>query len=120
MPIYEYQCTKCGTFELSQRITDSPLRRCPSCKGKVTKLISQTSFQLKGSGWYLTDYASKGNGKKDAAEGKKPEAATAPESASPGAASDKNDSGKPASPSAGSAKPPPAKGSSAKSEATAA
>ena len=65
MPIYEYQCQKCGTFEATQRITDKPLAKCPTCKGKVKKLISNTSFQLKGTGWYVTDYArggSKGNG----------------------------------------------------------
>jgi len=60
MPIYEYQCQKCGTFEATQRITDKPLSKCPTCKGKVKKLISNTSFQLKGTGWYVTDYARKG------------------------------------------------------------
>lgn len=59
MPIYEYQCQKCGTFEATQRITDKPLAKCPTCKGKVKKLISNTSFQLKGTGWYVTDYARK-------------------------------------------------------------
>jgi putative FmdB family regulatory protein len=63
MPIYEYQCQKCGTFEATQRITDKPLGKCPTCKGKVKKLISNTSFQLKGTGWYLTDYARKDNNK---------------------------------------------------------
>ena len=58
MPIYEYHCTKCGeTFEAFQKITDDPLTECRFCRGKVEKLISQSSFQLKGSGWYLTDYA---------------------------------------------------------------
>ena len=57
MPIYEYRCAKCGEFEEMQRITDPPLTRCPTCRGKVTRLISSTSFQLKGSGWYVTDYA---------------------------------------------------------------
>jgi putative FmdB family regulatory protein len=60
MPIYEYQCQKCGTFEATQRITEDPLSKCPTCKGKVKKLISNTSFQLKGTGWYVTDYARKG------------------------------------------------------------
>jgi putative FmdB family regulatory protein len=60
MPIYEYQCQKCGTFETTQKITDKPLSRCPTCKCKVRKLISNTSFQLKGTGWYITDYARKG------------------------------------------------------------
>src|SRR6185312_8656414 len=63
MPIYEYQCQKCGTFEATQRITDKPLAKCPTCKGKVKKLISNTSFQLKGTGWYVTDYARKDNNK---------------------------------------------------------
>ena len=60
MPIYEYQCQKCGTFEITQRITEKNLAKCPTCKGKVKKLISNTSFQLKGTGWYVTDYARKG------------------------------------------------------------
>jgi putative FmdB family regulatory protein len=63
MPIYEYQCQKCGTFEVTQRITEKPLGKCPTCKGKVKKLISNTSFQLKGTGWYITDYARKDNNK---------------------------------------------------------
>ena len=64
MPIYEYACPKCGEFEVTQRITEDALKKCPTCKSKVRKLISNTSFQLKGSGWYATDYA--GKGKKDA------------------------------------------------------
>jgi putative FmdB family regulatory protein len=77
MPIYEYRCEKCGTFELSRRITDGPLRRCPTCRGRVRKLISNTSFQLKGSGWYVTDYAGKdGDGKKGKEESKSDSPAT--------------------------------------------
>jgi putative FmdB family regulatory protein len=58
VPIYEYQCTKCGeVFEAFQKITDEPLSQCKFCHAKVEKLISQSSFQLKGGGWYLTDYA---------------------------------------------------------------
>jgi putative FmdB family regulatory protein len=60
MPIYEYACPKCGEFEVTQRITEAPLKKCPTCRSKVRKLISNTSFQLKGSGWYVTDYAKKG------------------------------------------------------------
>ncbi len=60
MPIYEYQCTKCGeVFEAFQKVNDNPLKECKFCRGKVERLISQSSFQLKGSGWYLTDYARK-------------------------------------------------------------
>lgn len=67
MPIYEYRCQRCGDFEVTQRITDKPLRHCPSCKAKVKKLISNTSFQLKGSGWYITDYARKEKAPKEKA-----------------------------------------------------
>jgi putative FmdB family regulatory protein len=56
MPTYEYQCDSCGVFEVSQRIIEDPLKKCPTCKGKVRRLISNTSFMLKGSGWYATDY----------------------------------------------------------------
>jgi putative FmdB family regulatory protein len=70
MPIYEYQCQKCGTFETTQKITDKALAKCPTCKGKVKKLISNTSFQLKGTGWYVTDYARKGqNGESKSGNG---------------------------------------------------
>jgi putative FmdB family regulatory protein len=61
MPIYDYRCDKCGNdFEIEQRISESPIKKCPKCGGKVTRLISNTSFVLKGSGWYVTDYARKG------------------------------------------------------------
>lgn len=73
MPIYEYQCSKCGVFEVTQRITEDPLKKCPSCRAKVQKLISNTSFQLKGTGWYITDYGrGKGsNGDKAESNGNK-------------------------------------------------
>ena len=69
MPIYEYQCSKCGRLELFQRITENPIVRCPTCQRKVTKLISQSSFHLKGSGWYATDYARKGSSDTSKAKG---------------------------------------------------
>jgi putative FmdB family regulatory protein len=59
MPIYEYKCNKCGVFEAMQGIKEAPLRKCPTCKGKVERQMSRGSFILKGSGWYATDYASK-------------------------------------------------------------
>ncbi|MGD9763529.1 MAG: FmdB family zinc ribbon protein [Candidatus Binatia bacterium] len=65
MPIYEYHCDHCGDFEVTQRITEDALKKCPTCRRKVRKLISNTSFQLKGSGWYITDYARKGAGAKE-------------------------------------------------------
>lgn len=73
MPIYEYHCDRCGDFEEMQRITDPALARCPRCKGKIRRLISQTSFQLKGTGWYVTDYARAGNGGKKADKSDKSE-----------------------------------------------
>ncbi len=72
MPIYEYECQKCGrTLEAMQKFSDSPLTECPGCSGALRKLISQSSFHLKGSGWYVTDYARKGS---SAAEGEKDKA----------------------------------------------
>ena len=69
MPIYEYRCNAChDDFEVTQRISDAPLTECPKCQGRLEKLISQSSFVLKGSGWYMTDYARKSSseaGKKD-------------------------------------------------------
>ena len=60
MPIYEYECTKCGKIEEAiQKFSDKPLTKCKHCSGKLHKLISQNSFHLKGTGWYVTDYANK-------------------------------------------------------------
>jgi putative FmdB family regulatory protein len=59
MPIYEYKCNKCGVFEAMQGIKEAPLRKCPTCKGKIERQMSRGSFILKGSGWYATDYAKK-------------------------------------------------------------
>ena len=60
MPIYEYKCPKCGVVEAMQRITEAPLKKCPNCKSKVERMVSRSSFVLKGTGWYATDYANKG------------------------------------------------------------
>ena len=60
MPIYEYECTRCGRVEeVMQQFSDKPLKACPECSGKLQKLISRSSFHLKGTGWYVTDYAGK-------------------------------------------------------------
>ena len=62
MPTYEYLCEDCGyQFEAVQRITDEPLKECPSCKGKVKRLISCTNFLLKGEGWYKSGYVKGAN-----------------------------------------------------------
>jgi putative FmdB family regulatory protein len=61
MPIYEYECSKCGqTIEVIQKISDKPLKKHAGCGGNLTKLISASAFQFKGTGWYVTDYARKG------------------------------------------------------------
>ena len=73
MPIYEYQCQKCGAhMEVMQKITDKPLTRCRKCKGRLEKLLSPPAIQFKGAGWYVTDYAGK---KTESKEDKKGEAA---------------------------------------------
>jgi putative FmdB family regulatory protein len=60
MPLYEYKCKQCEkTFEVLQKIDASPLDKCIYCNGKVEKLISVSSFQFKGAGWYITDYKNK-------------------------------------------------------------
>jgi len=61
MPIYEYKCDKCGIYEVTQRITESPLKKCPTCGRKTERILSRSSFVLKGSGWYQTDYGRKGS-----------------------------------------------------------
>jgi putative FmdB family regulatory protein len=63
MPIYEYQCEKCGSsLEALQKFSDAPLDVCEKCGGALHKLMSQSSFHLKGTGWYVTDYAGKKSG----------------------------------------------------------
>jgi putative FmdB family regulatory protein len=62
MPLYEYECAKCGEIEEAlQKFSDKPLSKCKHCSGRLHKLISQNSFHLKGTGWYVTDYANKSN-----------------------------------------------------------
>ena len=81
MPIYEYECTAChNIIEVFQRMTEEPLCSCPDCSGSLKKLVSMSSFQLKGGGWYADGYSSKstdnsssasnnnGNGSKQKAE----------------------------------------------------
>ena len=60
MPIYEYECSKCRQItEALQKFSDPPLKDCPLCSGRLKRLMSINSFHLKGSGWYVTDYAGK-------------------------------------------------------------
>jgi putative FmdB family regulatory protein len=77
MPTYEYECTSCGyRFEMLQKISEKPVNTCPKCKGKVKRLISgSSSFILKGSGWYATDYV----------KNNKPQTQAQPKTSSPSA-----------------------------------
>ena len=60
MPLYEYECKKCGhRFEKIQKFSDRMVRKCPECGGVVEQMISAPAVQFKGSGWYVTDYAKK-------------------------------------------------------------
>ena len=72
MPIYEYECCQCGAVEEAiQKFSDEPLSTCKRCSGKLTKLMSHSSFHLKGSGWYVTDYANKSDNSSSNKEPKK-------------------------------------------------
>ncbi len=79
MPLYEYQCEKCGhRFEKIQKFSDKMVKKCPECGGRVEQMISAPAVQFKGSGWYVTDYANKSHapasdGGKDSKEPKKDE-----------------------------------------------
>lgn len=65
MPIYEYECKECGRIqEVFQKMSEAPLTTCSHCQGKLHKILSHSSFHLKGSGWYVTDYGGK-NAKSD-------------------------------------------------------
>jgi putative FmdB family regulatory protein len=60
MPLYEYECEKCGhRFEKIQKFSDKMLKKCPECGGRIEQMISAPAVQFKGSGWYVTDYANK-------------------------------------------------------------
>jgi putative FmdB family regulatory protein len=89
VPLYEYQCARCGRFELIQKFSDPPLLACPTCGGEVQKLLSAPAIQFKGTGWYITDYARKTGGKEagKGGEGKGGESASKSSGASEGGSS---------------------------------
>jgi putative FmdB family regulatory protein len=91
MPIYEYECTKCGHYlEALQKIADKPLRECPECgKHALKRLVSAPMFRLSGSGWYETDFKSDKEAKRNLAD--KGDRDAAPETKSEPAASDKSE-----------------------------
>ena len=92
MPIYEYRCSQCGhELEALQRLSEAPLVNCPACgKDALTKLVSAAGFQLKGSGWYATDFRGAGSGKQKDAD--KPAADTKTDSAKSDTPAAKNES----------------------------
>ena len=96
MPLYEYQCQKCGhRFERIQRFSDPLVKKCPECGGKVEQLISAPAVQFKGSGWYVTDYAKKSSGSssKTDSENKKSESENKSDSGKDSASKDSKDKG---------------------------
>ena len=96
MPLYEYQCQKCGRkTEKIEKVDGPHLKKCPHCSGKVERMISRTSMQFKGTGWYVTDYASKDSkaSSKDAAKpGSDAKESAAKESSGDSSAKDGKDS----------------------------
>ena len=83
MPIYEYECSKCGRIdEVLQRFSDKPLTKCKYCSGKLHKLISHSSFHLKGTGWYITDYGNKSQSSANSSRKVKHEAKERPDKSS--------------------------------------
>ena len=124
MPTYEYRCEKCGhEFERDQRITDEPVKKCPSCRAaRVKRLISATSFVLKGGGWYSDLYSSgkrkpdTGDSKTDSGEGKTASGGESKSASGSEAATAKEATPKPSS--GGDAKPAADKGGKRKATKT--
>jgi len=117
MPIYEYQCDACGhRFETIRKFSDAPIETCPKCGGHVQKLQAAPAFQLKGSGWYITDYGKKDSGSsgKGGSEQKSGSSESSSGSSSSGSsgASGSGDSAK----TAGESKSTPAKSGNSKDD----
>ncbi|MDK9708419.1 MAG: zinc ribbon domain-containing protein [Desulforhopalus sp.] len=73
MPVYEYECKECNkVFEVQQKMADQPLSNCPECQAPVKKLVSMSSFQLRGGGWYADGYSSTSGSAKPAPAAAKP------------------------------------------------
>ena len=94
MPIYEYECTKCGhRFEKIQKFSDRTVKKCPECGGKVRRLLSAPAIQFKGTGWYITDYARKGSPGSEEKSGKGKEEKPAKDAPAKPAKPSRKDSG---------------------------
>jgi putative FmdB family regulatory protein len=102
MPLYEYECEKCGhRFEKIQKFSDKMVKKCPECGGKVEQMISAPAVQFKGSGWYVTDYGNKSHapassesGGKDSKKEDKPKPEGSAKESSSTESSSKEGSGK--------------------------
>jgi putative FmdB family regulatory protein len=119
MPLYEYECKKCGhRFEKIQKFSDKMVKKCPECGGQVEQMISAPAVQFKGSGWYVTDYAKKpssaGSSSGDSSKDKKddkPKSDGASKESSSKDSSSKDSSSKESSSTASTSKESPRKGS---------
>ena len=118
MPFYEYECTNCKFYvEALQKISEAPLRQCPSCKKQTLKrLVSTPVFRLKGGGWYETDFKSDQEGKRNLAGGEEAGEAKADDKAADDKAAKPAESAKDADkkPAAGESKKAPARKASAR------
>lgn len=119
MPFYEYECSACKHHtEVLQRISDAPLRKCPSCgKQTLKRLISAPVFRLKGGGWYETDFKSDGEKKRNLAGGEDSSGESKSDDAKPAAATDTPKTETKAADAAPAAKPEKASKSAAKNAA---
>ena len=109
MPIYEFVCESCGRLtEIMQKVSDPPPGPCGECGGRVARMVSRTSFQLKGGGWYADLYSS---AKEKPAPPAKPDAPAAAGEAKPGA-TPAAPAATPAAASPAPAKPAPSGGTS--------
>ena len=118
MPFYEYECDNCKFYtELLQKISDPPLKKCPSCgKNQMRKLVSAPVFRLKGGGWYETDFKTDKEGKRNLAVDKEPESVV---ESKPAAKADSTDTKPAADAKATESKPAESKPSEPKAEGSA-
>jgi putative FmdB family regulatory protein len=95
MPLYEYECQKCGhRFEKIQKFSDKMVKKCPACGGKVEQMISAPAVQFKGSGWYVTDYANKSHAPSEGSADSKKDEKSKSDGSAKESSSDKQSSSK--------------------------
>jgi putative FmdB family regulatory protein len=94
VPLYEYQCPRCGRFEVIRKFSDAPLTICPTCGQEIQKLFSAPAIQFKGTGWYITDYARKSSGGEKKDGGSSKEGGSGKDAASGSEAAASKDGGK--------------------------